>query len=182
MNVVNSLLRPVEHRPSTSRLRQGLDALRPSLSSRQRTVIESALTDAQAALVHELPEFDQAHLCRVYERLRASGESDVDVLTAALLHDVGKVQNGYAVKLPHRVARVILERLAPGVLAWLARIPASRWRHGFVLAVHHPVFGAEKAAAANCSARVCWLIAHHEDDPPPDDEGLRRLMVADNAS
>jgi hypothetical protein len=42
--------------------------------------------------------------------------------------------------------------------------------------------GAEKAAAANCSPRVCWLIAHHEDDPAPDDEGLRRLMAADNAS
>lgn len=174
--------RPVASISPVSRLRQGLLALRPSLSDRHRFLISSVLTDEQAALVYELPMFDQAHLCRVYECLVELGENDDDLLIAALMHDIGKVHRGRSVTLSHRVVRVLLGKVAPNVLDWLARSPTPRWRHGFVLAVHHASFGAEKAAAVDCSPRVCWLIARHEDDPPPNDAGLLLLIAADNAA
>ncbi|HEY8448604.1 MAG TPA: HD domain-containing protein [Thermomicrobiales bacterium] len=164
------------------RLRQGVQALIPTAPPPERdAIISEILTPAQAAAFRQLPAFDQRHLLRVYQRLRSAGERDEDVLIAALLHDIGKVGTEGRVRLPHRVARVLLARFAPGLLGWLARLPAPRWRAGFALAVHHPTLGAERAATLGCSKRVCWLIAHHEDDPPPPDPGLCRLIAADRA-
>lgn len=165
-----------------SRWQQGLAALRPNLPPHYPALIDQALTPEQALLVRALPTFDQVHLCRVYERLLAAGECDSELLTAALLHDVGKAESGRTVALLHRVLYVMLRRWSPNLLRWLAREPASAWRSGFALAVHHPKRGAAKAAAVGCSPRVCWLIAEHETDPPPDDPGLRRLIAFDNAS
>lgn len=164
-----------------TRLRQGLAALRPMRPLGCDEILSELLTGRQAAVFRQLPLFDQAHLCRVCEALRARGEEDRDLLVAALLHDVGKVGRRGSIRLPHRVLRVVLRRFCPRLLAWLARLPDSRWRAGFALAVHHAALGAERAAELGCSARTCWLIAHHEDDPAPDDERLRRLMAADQA-
>lgn len=164
------------------RLRQGVQALLPAEPPAERdTIITAILTPEQAVAFRQLPAFDQRHLIRVYQRLCSAGERDKDVLLAALLHDIGKVGPEGRVRLPHRVARVLLRRIAPGLLAWLARRPAPRWRAGFALAVHHPALGAERAASLGCSERVCWLIAHHEDDPPAPDSALCRLIAADRA-
>jgi hypothetical protein len=161
------------------RLRQGMAALRPGISTLHDDMLTDLLTADQIAVFRQLPDFDQIHLDRVCAVLRAGGEEDRDLLVAALLHDVGKVGNLGTIRLPHRVARVLLDRCCPRCLDRLARLPASRWRAGFALAVHHPALGAERAAALGCSARTCWLIAHHEDNPPPADEQLRRLIAAD---
>ena len=164
------------------RIRQGLTALRPKQTPVKHVILAEALTPEQVAAFHRLSQFDQAHLCRVYELLCAQGEVDRDVLVAALLHDVGKVGESGSVRLLHRVARVALARCSPNLLARLARMPARGWRLGFALAVHHPKLGAERAAALGCTPRTCWLIAHHEDDPLPDDAQLRRLVAADHAA
>jgi hypothetical protein len=164
------------------RLRQGLTALRPAPPLHRDAILSDLLTDEQAAAFRRLQLFDQAHLCRVYEVLRSWGEEDPDLLVASLLHDLGKVGERGTVRLPHRVARVLLSRTSPRTLARLARLPPARWRAGFALAVHHPVLGARRAAELGCSDRTCWLIAHHEDDPPPDDDQLRRLIAADHAA
>lgn len=165
-----------------SRLRQGVTALRPvALPGELDVLVATHLTEAQAAVFRQLSTYDQAHLFRVYHRLVAAGERDRDVLIAALLHDVGKATPFARVRLPDRVARVILRRCAPRVLDRLAQLPAPRWRAGLALAVHHPRIGAQMAAALGCAPRVCWLIEHHEDDPPPPDPALHRLIVADRA-
>jgi hypothetical protein len=164
------------------RLHQGLAALRPVPPQHRDAILSRVLTDRQADAFCRLPHYDQAHLSRIYELLRSSGARDHDLLAASLLHDLGKVDEMGTVRLPHRVSRVLLSRFAPRVLAWLARLPARRWRAGFALAVHHPALGAERARQLGCSDRTCWLIAHHEDDPPPDDEQLRRLIAADRAA
>ncbi len=143
--------------------------------------VSSLLTDAQAAAFRQLSAYDQAHLFRVYQRLVAAGERDRDLLIAALLHDVGKATPSARVRLPDRVARVILRRCAPRLLDRLAQLPAPWWRAGLALAVHHPRIGARMAAALGCAPRVCWLIEHHEDDPPPPDPALLRLIAADRA-
>lgn len=166
----------------TKRLQQGITALRPvSLPVDLDAVIETLLTNDQAKAFRQLPPYDQAHLLRVYQRLVAAGERDREVLIAALLHDIGKAMPSARVRLPDRVARVILRRCAPRVLDRFARMPAPWWRTGLTLAVHHPKVGAHKAAALGCTPRVCWLIEHHEDDPPPPDPALHRLIAADRA-
>ncbi len=164
------------------RLRQGLNALRPRVPANRNTMLSSTLTPRQATAFLALPEHDQAHLCRTFDILRSDGVEDADLLAAGLLHDLGKTDGASSVRLPHRVARVLLRRLAPRLLARLAHMPAPTWRRGLALAVHHPRLGAEQAASLGCSARTCWLIAHHEADPAPDDSDLRRLMAADHAA
>lgn len=164
------------------RLRQGFSALRPRLPHDRDEILAAVVTPAQAAAFRGLPAHDQAHLCRVCRILLASGVADRDLLAAALLHDVGKADAGGRVRLPDRVARVLLAWLAPRLLARLAALPAPGPRRGFALAVHHPRLGAERAAQLGCSRRTCWLIAHHEDEPPPDDPDLLRLMAADHAA
>jgi hypothetical protein len=163
------------------RLRQGLHALRPVIPPDREAILAEALTPGQAAAFRGLSPHDQAHLCRVYRWLRERGGVNRDLLVAALLHDIGKEHPAGQVRLLDRVARVVLVRLAPGLLRRLAAWPAPRWRRGLALAVHHPRLGAERAAALGCSARTCWLIAHHEDRPLPDDRELRLLVEADRA-
>lgn len=165
-----------------TRLQQGVTALRStSLPADLDAVIATLLTNDQAVAFRQLPAYDQAHLFRVYQRLVAAGERDREVLIAALLHDIGKTMPPARVRLPDRVARVILQRCAPLLLVRLARMPAPWWRTGLALAVHHPRIGARMAATLGCTPRVCWLIEHHEDDPPPPDPALHRLIAADRA-
>jgi hypothetical protein len=164
------------------RIRQGFQALRPTSTPAHDAILTAILTPEQRTAFLRLSRFDQTHLCRVYEVLREQGEDDPDVLVAALLHDLGKASSEGNVRLLHRVARVLLARSVPSILNRLARPPASRWRTGFVLAVHHAQLGAELAERLGCSPRTCWLIAHHEDNPLPDDLQLRHLVAADHAA
>ncbi len=87
------------------------------------------------------------------------------------------------VRLPHRVARVVLRSLAPALLARLAEPtpPVTRWRSGLVLALHHADLGADMATSLGCSPQTSWLIAHHHDPDPVTDPALRTLMAADEA-
>lgn len=164
-----------------TRIRQGLGALRPRLPEDRQAILAKFLSPAQAAAFRALPVHDQAHLCRVHRSLLSGGVVDRDLLTAALLHDLGKATASGRVRLPDRVVRVLLARLTPGVLRRLARLPAPPWRRGIALAVHHPAVGAARAAALGCSPRACWLIAHHEDPSAMDDPDLARLAAADAA-
>jgi len=161
------------------RLTQGLRALRSSLPEASDASTPSILSPPQAAAFAGLPRFDRTHLIAVYTCLVRNGETDRDLLLAALLHDLGKCRHGHCVRLIHRVVRVVLRRISPSSLEHIARMPVAGWRTGFALAVHHPVLGAKQAASLGCSARTCWLIAHHEDDPASDDDQLRRLIAAD---
>jgi hypothetical protein len=169
-------------RRATHRIHQGLVALSPKAPQNRDAILSTVLTRAQAAAFRELPKFDQDHLCRVYEHLKARGETDPDVLTAGLLHDIGKVSNEGTVRLLHRAGRVLIGRYAPKLLSWLARPPAEGWRTGWALSVHHPEIGAKKARALGCSDTTVWLIAHHEDRPPIEDPRLKRLISVDGCS
>ena len=164
------------------RLIQGFRALVPAIPAERDAILANVLSPPQAAAFRALPTHDQAHLCRVYQLLVAAGETERDLLVAALLHDVAKAGPRGRVRLHDRIARVVLRAVAPGVLQRLARRPAPRWRLGLALAVHHPSLGADRARALGCSERTCWLIAHHESDPLPADPDLRRLVAADHAA
>jgi predicted HD phosphohydrolase len=143
-------------------------------------LIDTYLTPDQASAFRHLSRHDQAHLCRVCEKVIASGVPSEDLVVAALLHDIGKVSPRGKVRLPDRVAKVVLSKIAPGFLTRLARQPVPTWREGLSLAAHHAELGSQRASAIGCSDRVCWLIAHHEDQPPISDIELCQLVAADH--
>lgn len=147
---------------------------------RDTRVVDAAIccrtTTAEWELVSRLSPSDRRHLLQVRLRLEAAGCVDPDLLSTALLHDIGKVDDRGRVRLAHRVAHVLLRRFAPGLLGVLARPGRS---HGLYLAVEHPRVGAALAREAGCSDRVCWLIAHHHDPAAAGDPGMAMLRMAD---
>lgn len=137
--------------------------------------------DRQWRLLARLTPFDRAHHLRVHELLVARGETDPDLLRAALLHDVGKADERGRAHLGHRALKVLLRPVGQDLLDRLARIDVGPL-HGLALARHHALLGARLAAAAGASARCCELIARHEERPPTGDPDLDALIVADGAA
>ncbi len=121
---------------------------------------------------------EQAHSFAVLEHLRDSGQTDPDLLAAALFHDVGKSLSPLSVL--DRVLIVLGKRFFPRA--------AQRWGDGkprglrrlFVAAAQHPAWGADLVAAAGASPRTCDLIRRHQDASPIDDALLMTLQQADD--
>lgn len=113
------------------------------------------LPDTAWALFAGMPTADRRHALDVAARLAAAGQRDPDLLAAALLHDAAK---GHRMRLWHRVAGVLIERVAPRALARLASPDQRSWRYPFHLYLHHAALSADAAIAAGCSSRVAALI------------------------
>jgi hypothetical protein len=129
------------------------------------------------ALFRSMPVADRRHGLDVAERLVAAGHDDRDLLGAALLHDAAK---GHRMRLWHRVAGVLLERLAPSALRRLAHPDPRSWRHPFHLYLHHEPMSAGMARAAGGSARLAGFIAGSASGA---DASLQAaLKAADDAS
>jgi putative nucleotidyltransferase with HDIG domain len=108
-------------------------------------------------------EGDTRHAERTAAVLRELG-ADEELILAGLLHDRGKPTD---TRLWHRVAGVLLARLAPRV--------RDRMAHGettFALYLDHARRGAAQAQIEGRSARVVRLIAHHHEAPRDADERL----------
>ncbi len=162
------------------RLSQGFGALAPArIQAGREAALASSLTVMQAGAFRGLPAYDQVHLLNVHARLTAAGVTDAYLLIAGLLHDIGKMDQYGVVRLPDRVAYVLLRWLGPAMLARLAESPKPGAGYGLHLCVHHPRLGAERAAALGCNARTVWLIANHDADNVPFDRELALLQVAD---
>jgi hypothetical protein len=151
-----------------------------------RQKVESAallpyLSMPQIVLFRRMQPSEQAHAFQVFERLKASGQRDRGLLAAALLHDVGKIL--YPLSVWERVMIVLGKRLFP----WAAR----HWgmdrprglRRPFVVAAHHPEWGADLAARAGASPRTVELIRRHQDlpDPQPGSRAERLLAALQQA-
>ncbi len=136
------------------------------------------LSPAQQTLFRRLQPAEQAHAFLVLQRLRQSGHQDPDLLTAALLHDVGKCLS--PLSLFDRVWIVLGRRFLPRL--------ARRWGEGeprglcrpFVVAARHADWGADLAAEAGVSARAVGLIRRHQDADPGGDPLLAALQAADD--
>jgi hypothetical protein len=127
---------------------------------------------------------EQYHAHRVRQTLIAQGHTHPDLLTAALLHDVGKskmplvVWEKVAIVLGFKLAR---ERVA----AWGSRLDDTWWKRPFVVAMQHPAWGAEMVNAAGGSPLTVTLIYRHQDKITPADELydlLSALQSADNSN
>jgi len=113
-------------------------------------------------------EGDARHAERTAAVLRALG-ADEELILAGLLHDRGKPAD---TRLWHRVAGVLLARLAPGLRGRIANGDSIFARY-----LDHARRGAAQAQIEGRSARVVSLIAHHHE--PPRDADERLLARAD---
>ena len=142
----------------TSQFWKALSA-RPSrgqLALAQQTLIPELMT-----LFQKMQPSEQFHSLTIFERLIAEGEHDSDLLTAALLHDVGKTRS--PLRIWERVLIVIARRLFPSqVVEWGKGQPRG-WKRPFVVAEQHATWGAEMVAAAGASNVTVGIIrCHHK--------------------
>ncbi len=156
-----------------SNQRIGRDSLLPHLSP------------VQILLFQRMHPSEQAHAFQVLERLKAAGESDPDLLTAALLHDVGKILSPLSTL--DRVLIVLARHFVPDLARrWGEGVPRG-FRRPFVVAKQHPAWGAELAAQAGATSRTVSLISSHQADtkgkPDPQVESLlAALQAADDSA
>jgi putative nucleotidyltransferase with HDIG domain len=119
--------------------------------------------------------FDQAHSLRVLAALQLEGQTDPDLLAAALLHDVGK--SVHTPSVLDRIMAVIANLLFPRrVLKWGASEPHG-WRRAFAINFQHSSWGAELAAAHGASSTLVDLIRHHQDPLPSQAHTSRESLL-----
>jgi hypothetical protein len=159
------------------RVRQFRDHLVARVGPDERGAAHAELPAAGAALFDSMPVADQRHALDVWARLRAEGQTDPDLLAAALLHDAGK---GGRVRLWHRVATVLVAAVAPSRLEDFGSSDPGSWRHPFYLQRHHEALSARAALDAGCGRRVAAFISGTVEER--DAQLAAALRAADAAS
>jgi putative nucleotidyltransferase with HDIG domain len=170
------------------RLRQFWLALQGGGSGISIDRIRAVLDPGLVALFLQMQPSEQAHSYAIYCDLAAAGETDRDLLTAALLHDVGKARS--PLRLWERAAVVLGRLFLPArVRRWgSAGSQGGKlaiFSHAFQVAEQHPAWGAEMARRAGASARACRLILRHQDKLEPgadqdEDRLLGKLQAVDD--
>ncbi len=159
------------------RVRQFVAHLSARVDAAEEARAVALLPPGARRLFSEMPTADRRHALDVAAVLISDGHADHDLLAAALLHDAAK---GRRMRLPYRVAGVVLEALAPSVLRRLARADRRSVRYPFHLYLHHAELSADQALAAGCSPRAAAFI--WGEAPPPDAGLLEALRRADDAA
>jgi putative nucleotidyltransferase with HDIG domain len=149
------------------------------------------LTPAQWWLFTQLQLDEQAHAVSIFHKLVENGENQPDLLVAALLHDIGKVQ--YRLNPIERMLIVVTQAIFPGQAKRLGDLPPGDWeelpgwRKAFILAEHHAEWGAELARQAGVSPLSEMLIRQHQhpghsEAGEPENHLLKELWLVDNDS
>ena len=149
-------------------------------SSRKRIASESLLphlTPVQLILFRRMQPSEQAHAYHLLNQLKNSGQTNPDLLTAALLHDVGKIL--YPLSTLDRIITVLGKRFFRSVAQGWSNGAPNGLRRPFVVAEQHAGWGAQLASQAGAGLQTVELIRHHHD-PPKVDPGMRTdpLLVA----
>jgi hypothetical protein len=145
--------------------------------------IAAILRQPELALFYRFSLSDQWHSYRVLKTLQSAGHTHPDLLTAALLHDVGKTRTSLSIWARSLV--VLSEALFPGRVTLWGNGPALGWRSPFVVKARHPEWGAALAQESGCRPLTVALIRRHQDELPVKDatladQLLRALQWADD--
>ncbi len=159
------------------RLRQFRYALAPRVKAEELQAAQDLLSPSLFELFRQMPTAEQAHGLLVYRRLVEQGHTEPDLLTAALLHDVGKCR--FPLHLWERVWVVLVNAFAPRLAAdWQLGEPTGLKR-ALVVAHCHPGWGAQMARERGAGRPVTELIRRHQEKPPATmDSETDRLLAA----
>jgi len=148
------------------RVRQFWNALHTTLLDESELMpIQEVLSDQQMELFTRMQPSEQTHGLRVLQTLQNHGENHPDLLVAALLHDVGKIN--HPLHIWERVIIVFGVRLFPDrVKRWGSGQPKG-WKRPFVVASEHPEWGADLAQMVGAGPLAVHLIRKHQDMVPP---------------
>jgi hypothetical protein len=128
-------------------------------------------------LFERMPRMEQNHGIAVCKSLEQQGFSSPDLFTAALLHDVGKIE--YFPRIWERVYTVLVVYIAPHLASRMAQGHPKGLKRGFVVRRFHGDWGADLAKYAGASPRTTWLIREHHTTMT-DDHELAALQVVDD--
>lgn len=166
------------------RVRQLTRSLRPCIDKAELSYIKSVLTEKQAELFFRLPLFEQRHALNVCQTLVAGGFGyDVELLQAALLHDLGKTDSLHNRSIPlwGKVANVVLRKLGgPALVTWLASTQPASLRYIFYLQCRHEKRGAKLIRQIGSSNRVVALVGRCSNLIRKGDMSARALKWADD--
>lgn len=139
------------------------------------------LTEAEFCLFQTLRRSERQHHLRVLDKLLKQGHDHPALITAALLHDVGKTRARFTIV--ERVVAVLVKKFLPRQFETWSSGEAQGWRQPFVMSAQHPAWGAEMVAAAGGDAMAVELIRQHQTrlDHPPQNE-FEKLLIALQAS
>jgi hypothetical protein len=148
-------------------------------------LVQAHLPSALWDLFRQMSRGDQAHGLRVLHSLLTRGESDPNLLAAALLHDVGK--SYVRLRLMERILIVVISWFAPDRVHQWGKGELTSWRRPFVIAVQHPAWGAEMIRQAGGPEMLAKLVLRHDDELPTTpaseiDSFLHRLQEADGSN
>jgi len=176
----------VKNKPRLSyRIQQFKLAILPPVQGVETGQIRTYLTPPQLALFRRLQRSEQWHAFSVQQKLLKGGQKNGDVLTAALLHDIGKIH--YPLNVWERVLIVLVGRISPRMIIRWGQDTPQGLSKAFVVACHHAEWGADLAAHAGASKLTVELIRKHEEivdinSTSQTDKILRSLQQADNSS
>jgi putative nucleotidyltransferase with HDIG domain len=169
------------------RLRQFWDACFAAPSQEGLDRARRLLNPSLFELFKRMQPSEQAHSLKVMQvveqaSLGMPGEARIDLLVAALLHDVGKTR--YPLTVWERAWVVVGRAFTPALARRWADGKPSGWGRAFVVAERHPEWGAQMAAQAGASPVTVALIRRHQEAVPSEagadiDPLLRLLQSAD---
>ncbi|KAB8141483.1 hypothetical protein F8S13_18940 [Chloroflexia bacterium SDU3-3] len=141
-------------------------AIAGQISSAERADLVRRLRPAERALFERMPRFDQRHCLDVYQTLVACAHRDPALLTAALIHDTGKVdEQGHGIPLLYYGLFVILKRVAPALYTRAAAYGRGPLRP-FATHSSHERRSAQLAEAAGCDAQVVAILRDYAEHRP----------------
>lgn len=159
-----------------------LDLFPQRLTQQEQQEIEGQLGKRPFHLFTQYSPSDQSHAYRVFKLLKQASQTDDALLTAALLHDIGKAK--YPLTIWGRVWPVVIKKLSPARYYRWGEDEVTVWKRPFAIKQQHPEWGARMAAKAGCDETAVSLIRRHQDPLPhiqtEEDRLLERLQWADD--